>query len=174
MIHLIFIRRGLALGLLSALLSGCAEIHQGVETVSRVGSPALSVSETEAVPVSIPGIETVRPQGAPRVLEQAGGTAVEASAVPTPREIFDFHPAGSTPGSFRQPFIIDPNEGPLTADVRRTAAELKTFNALMRSGITVANSKRCSEMDAAHNKSGCVGQKPKVVSSVSRDPPMLQ
>lgn len=172
--HLIFIRPALALGLLSALLSGCAEMHQGAETISRVGLPALSVDETEAVPISVPGIETVRPQGAPRAPEQAGATAVEALAVPTPREIFDFHPAGSMPGSFRQPFIIDPDEGPLTADVRRTAAELKAFNALMKSGIAVAHSKRCGEMDVAHDKSGCVGQKSKVVSAISRDPPLLQ
>ncbi|RYC28859.1 hypothetical protein D3273_27080 [Lichenibacterium minor] len=93
-----------------------------------------------------------------------------ASAVPTPHEIFDFHPAGSAAGSFRQPFIIDPNEGPLAADVRRTAAELTAFNAAMKSGTALASNKRCGEMDIAHDKPGCAGQKSKVASTVSTDP----
>ncbi len=179
MTHLI--RAAMVMVLMSSLLGGCAEMHHGAEAVGRVRSSGETVDEVEAVPVARSDVKTVRPSGIPRApvvdmsqREPAAPPTVEASAVPTPQQIFDFHPAGSAPGSFRQPFIIDPDDGPLSADVRKTAAELKEFNATMKSGSAVASSKRCGEMDVAHYKLGCVGVKPKATASVPRDPLALQ
>ncbi len=169
------------IALLSALLGGCAETHRGVEAVGRVGFSPASAAEATAEPVARPDVKTVRPRGSPRApnsdtaaVERAGASTVIASAVPTPQQIFDFHPAGSAPGSFRQPFIIDLNDGPLTADVQRSAKELRDYNDGRKTGTAIAGNKRCSEMDVAHDKQGCVGVKPQATSSVSRDPPARQ
>ena len=173
MTHRNFIRPAFALALESALLGGCAEIHRGGEAIGRVGSSPAIDEEVEAAPVTVPGIVTARPRAPASdtsAVEPRERPTVVASAIPTPREIFDLHPAGSAAGSFRQPFIIDPNEGPLAADVRRTAAELKAFNAAMKSGTALASNKRCGEMDIAHDKPGCAGQKSKVASTISSDP----
>ncbi|RYC29096.1 hypothetical protein D3273_25815 [Lichenibacterium minor] len=148
-------------------------MHRGAEAVGRVGLSPAADEEAEAAPVTVPGIVTARPRAPASdtsAVEPRERPTVVASAVPTPREIFDFHPAGSAAGTFRQPFIIDPNDGPLTADVRRTAAELKEFNAAMKSGTALASNKRCGEMDIAQAKPGCAGQKSKVASIVSSDP----
>ena len=159
------VRPALALAAAAMLLSGCAEIHRGYEAVAQVGSSTPVVQEAEAVPATRSDVKTVRPRGGPRppvsdVGEAEPETApvVVASATPSPREIFDFHPAGSASGSFRQPFIIDPNDGPLTADVRRTAAELKAFNEQMKTGPAVAARKACSKTDVATKKPGCTKQ----------------
>ncbi|WP_237479267.1 hypothetical protein [Lichenibacterium dinghuense] len=174
----IHLRPMLAMLLAASLLSGCAEMHRGFQAIARVGSsPSASVEEAELAPEPHPDIKTVRPRDVPRapVSEVSAADPVEkssivASAVPAPRQIFDFHPAGSAPGSFRQPFIIDPNDGPLTADVRRTAAELKAFTAAMKSGTAVAGGDRCGEMDVADEKPGCARPKSKVASTLSRNP----
>ena len=157
------------IALLSALLGGCAETHRGVEAVGRVGFSPASAAEATAEPVARPDVKTVRPRGSPRApnsdtaaVERAGASTVIASAVPTP------------PGSFRQPFIIDLNDGPLTADVQRSAKELRDYNDGRKTGTAIAGNKRCSEMDVAHDKQGCVGVKPQATSSVSRDPPARQ
>ena len=175
MTHRPFISSALSLGLLSVLLSGCAEAER------RVGSSATSVEEAQAVPVVRPAMKTVRPRGTPRApavdtsqREPVEAPIVAASAVPTPQQIFDFHPPGSAPGSFRQPFIIDPNDGPLTADVQRSAMELRNFNAEQKAGTAIAGSKRCSEMDVAQDKRGCVGTKPQATTSVLSDPLALR
>ena len=173
MTHRNFIRPALALALVSALLGGCAEMHRGGEAIGRVGLSPAADEDAEAALVSVPGIVTARPRAPASdtsAVEPRERPTVVASAVPTPREIFDFHPAGSAVGSFRQPFIIDPNEGPLTADVRRTEAELTAFNAAMKASTALTSNKRCGEMDIAHDKSGCAGQKSKVASTVSTDP----
>ena len=39
--------------------------------------------------------------------------AVTSDRLPTAREIFDLHPRGYGPEKMRQPFILDPHEGPL-------------------------------------------------------------
>ena len=85
---------------------------------------------------------------------------VRMAAVPSAREIFDFHPNRSRPDDWRQPFIIDPNDGPLAADVRRTAEELKVFNAGLRSAAKTVVVRSCSETDVAARKRGCVAQAP--------------
>ena len=45
--------------------------------------------------------------------------------LPTAAQIFDFHPPGSKADTWRQPFIITDNEGPLVAYRNQTAAMLK-------------------------------------------------
>lgn len=61
--------------------------------------------------------------------EPGEAVASAAPAVPRPDQIFDFHPKGSSPDDWRQPFIVDVNDGPLRSYVRQTAAELKAFKA---------------------------------------------
>lgn len=138
---------------LAASLGGCAEVHRGVEAVARVGS-----SPAEAVPARA-DVMTVRPPGAPRVAAAPVEAArpVMVAAVPAPRDIFNFHPAGSRPDSWRQPFVIDTSDGPLAADVRRSSAELKAFMAGRdRKDSVAAAPRRCSETDVATDKAGCV------------------
>ncbi len=172
------LRPALAVALTAALLAGCADVHRGVEAVGRVGPPAAPVAEAEPPPAvaARPDIRTVRPRGAPRAPAADTSAAepvapvVAESAVPSPRQIFDFHPAGSTPDSWRQPFVIDTNDGPLAADVRRSAAELKAFNADQKAaaaraakadGIrTAAIHRPCGEMDVAAARPGCPAPPP--------------
>ena len=157
-------------------LCGCAETYCGVEVANSVGPSPASTDQAKALPVARSDVETVRPRGTSRLTasgtdaaEPAEAPIVVASAVPSPQQIFDFHPAGSAPGSFRQPFIIDPNEGPLTADVRRTAAELKAFNSSVKPNTSIASGKLCDEDKAAYRKRDCTKGDPKIASMVSRD-----
>ncbi len=170
----------LTLALSDFMLSGCAQIQSRFGAVAQAESTSDFVQESNAAPAH-PDVKTVRPRGTRQALpsdissnEQNAVPIVVASAVPSPQQIFDFHPSGSAPGSFRQPFIIDPNDGPLTADVRKTAAELKAFNAAMTSGTAVAGNKPCGEDEVAHDKPGCSGVRRKVAATVSRDPLALQ
>lgn len=173
----------LVLALASALLAGCAEMHRGVEAVGRVGSTPVPAGEMEAAPVSRPDVKTVRPRGAPRapasdmsLREPVAAPAVVVAAVPSPRQIFDFHPAGSHPDSWRQPFVIDTNDGPLAADVRRSAAELRAFMADRKAGdartakadaaATGTTRKTCGEMDIATAKPGCGVPRPLAATPV--------
>lgn len=168
-------RRALVLALAPALLAGCAEMHHGVEAVGRIGSSPVPAEAADAAPASRPDIKTVRPRGAPRApasdaaaAEPAEARALVASAVPSPRQIFDFHPAGSRPDSWRQPFVIDTGDGPLAADVRRSAAELKAFMAdhartdaaRLDRTATGTTGTRCGEMDVAAKKPGCTVPRP--------------
>lgn len=177
----------LALVLALASLGGCAEMHRGVEAVGRIGSPPAAAEEAEAEPASRPDVKTVRPRGAPRApasdtsaAEPAQAPAVVAAAVPSPRQIFDFHPAGSRPDSWRQPFVIDAGDGPLAADVRRSSAELKAFLAERKAddaraartaaakvdGIGTGTTRKiCGEMDVAAAKPGCGVPRPQAAAA---------
>lgn len=106
--------------------------------------------------------------------DAASAPKAHLAAVPSPREIFDFHPAGSKPDTFREAFIIDPNDGPLSADVRKTAAELKAFNDHLGTGTAVAAKKRCGENDIAAAKPGCVGHDARAASAASPSPTALR
>ena len=160
------IRPALVLALATTMLGGCAEVHRGYQSIAEVGASPRSVDEPDAVlPITKPDVKTVRPLGAPRAAtsgtsetseaEPATTPTVVASAVPSPRQIFDFHPAGSASGGFRQPFVIDMNDGPLTADVRKTAAELKAFKAGLDVRTVGTGPKPCSETEVALKKTGC-------------------
>ncbi len=169
--------------LLAIGLCGCAGMDRGVEVSSRAEVSPASTDQAEAVPIARPDIKTVRPRGTPRPTARDTDAAdaaepaaaiVAASAVPSPQQIFDFHPAGSAPGSFRQPFIIDQDDGPLTADVRRTAAELKAFNSSLRPGTAIAGNKACGEDGVAHHERDCTEGGSRVASVASRDPLALK
>jgi len=137
------------------MLSGCAEMHHGVETVARATTSTRPAGTDEpAAPRARARAQIVTSQPDP------DGPIVRVAAVPSPREIFDFHPNGSRPDDWRQPFIIDPNDGPLAADVRKTAEELRVFNAGLRSVPKVAVVRHCSETDIAARKRGCVAPGP--------------
>ena len=158
----------LSLTSMALLLYGCAALHDGFETTAHVVSSPVAVADAkEAKPIRL-DLKTVRSNG------NADAPNAEAAAVPSPKEIFDFHPAGSRPDQWRQPFDIDANDGPLTADVRKTAAELKAFNAEVRPGEAVAARKRCGEVDVAQRKPGCGGVKPQTASTITRDPLAFQ
>ena len=140
------------------LLSGRAGMHRSVDAVVAQNEPsAPSAKEAERVAATRPDVKTMRPPASDVSEAESAPTPVRvASAIPSPRDIFDFHPAGSASSSFRQPFIIDPNDGPLTADVRRTAAELKAFNEQMKTGTAVAARQACRETVVAAKTPGCV------------------
>lgn len=157
----------------AAMLAGCA--LQGARPVAVAepgGPPPLAASPA--------GVRTVRTAARSREDETGPSVAaVPAAATPSPREIFDFHPAGAPADAWRQPFVIDTNDGPLAADVRRSAAELKTFLATSRSGTTGGTTggatgsstggptlagkavprpgaaRRCGETDVATARPGC-------------------
>lgn len=150
------------------VLGGCAAVHDGAEsTVRPFESPAVLGDAVQDRPIRR-NVKTVKPQGATEA------PRVEAAETPSPKEIFDFHPAGSQAGSWRQPFDIDINDGPLAAEVHKTAAELKAFNAERKTGLPVIATKPCSETDVAHAKPGCLDAKPKIPPMISRDPLALQ
>lgn len=148
-------RMVLVLGLTGAAtsLSGCAEMHHGFQTVARSTTSSAAADEP-AAPRARVSARIVTPP------PDSDVPVVRMAAVPSPREIFDFHPNGSRPDDWRQPFIIDPNDGPLAADVRKTAEELRVFNAGLRSVPKVAVVRHCSETDIAARKRGCVAPGP--------------
>ncbi len=59
------------------------------------------------------------------VATRGSGGQPRSEAVPTVAEIFDFHPPGSRPGSWREPFVVSYSEGPLNGYRLRTLAELQ-------------------------------------------------
>lgn len=93
----------LSLGLFawSVPVTGCAETS---ESIGNIGHSPATREEADARP----NVKTVRPRGAPLVSasdtslrEPDAAPTVVASAIPSPREIFDFHPAGSRPDTWR-------------------------------------------------------------------------
>ena len=130
---------------LSHSLSGCAATYNEMQAVvSKTGDHSGTANA-----------EVVAP------------TPTHFAAVPSPREIFDFHPAGAKADTFREAFVIDPNDGPLSADVRRSAAELKAYNEHLAIGTDVAVKKRCGENDVAAAKPGCVAPTAKATTVTS-------
>ncbi len=178
----LIIRPALALTMMSTLLAGCAETHRGFEAISRVGSPLpASTEEADTTLIARPDIKTVRPRGAPRtpatdtsLREPETVPTVVATAVPSPRDIFDFHPPGSAPGSFRQPFIIDSSDGPLRAEVQHSAKELHDYMAGLKTGTQSSDHKRCSETDVATAKPGCVTPATKAATAAARNTTTVQ
>ena len=120
------LRRAIAAGFaLSAtsLLGGCF----GVLDHPAVSADSVDLAAPVAAAEIDPPLRTVRRSGS-RVAD-AGDDVPRGAALPTPNEIFDFHPRGAKRDSWRQPFIIDPNDGPLAGYVRRMDAELTESNA---------------------------------------------
>ena len=131
--------KALSLLVCSTALLGCGQVH-------RLGR----ISFSDTPPTAQIAAD---PQRWGDVTKYELGYSV--SALPTPREIFDFHPAGAKPGAYREAFIIDPNDGPLTAYVQRTAAELRAFNAQMKVDTAITSNKPCGEVDVAKGRVGC-------------------
>ena len=128
------------------------------------GEPPLALSQPEARPAAVTAapapVKTVRATARRDDDETVPSVAgVPVAALPTPRQIFDFHPPGARADTWREPFVIDANDGPLAADVRRTAAELKAFLAQSRgdakAGLRPVAARRCGETDVATAKPGC-------------------
>ena len=134
----------LALALSACTLHGNPEVALATPEVT---APATAGSGR-------PAVKTVRPSAASAADEVA---EAPLSAVPAPRQIFDFHPTGAKPDDWRQPFIIDPNDGPLAADVRRSSAELRSYRAATDHGQTSAVARRCGENAVATATPGCAG-----------------
>ena len=93
------------------MLSGCLGFNKPV---------ALNTAATDVLP-QVP-VMTVK-----QVQKDASTDEVVAAGdpLPTAAQIFDFHPPGSKADTWRQPFDIADNEGPLVAYRNQTAAMLK-------------------------------------------------
>ncbi len=148
-----------------AALSGCASIHDGFGTRRE--------------PVAVSDATSSRPGGRPvRVVapDEDGGPVGTERAVPSPKEIFDFHPAGSKPDAWRAPFLIDTDDGPLRAEIRHSNEELRRYREDEAKGSkgSVSGkvaSKTCGEDDVAHGKPGCPKPPPpKPVTTLDKDP----
>ena len=117
-----FIVAACAIGGLAACLSGCLGARDRSVALSDP-EPAPSIAKAPRTDV-----KTVRPSSRLRPdagQSEPGDPARIADAMPSPSQIFDFHPPGSKPDSWRQPFIIDYSDGPLNNYRTVTAAELK-------------------------------------------------
>ena len=88
------------LGITGLLLSGCVADMIAPLSVAAHRYP----SARQAIAIS-------RPPRANQVVYD--DPAVTSDRLPTAREIFDLHPRGYDPEKMRQPFILDPHEGPL-------------------------------------------------------------
>ena len=131
--------KALSLLVCSIALLGCGQVH-------RLGRISFNDDPPSALTADEPQ------HGA----DLAGHVpSYSVAALPSPKEIFDFHPPGAKPGAYREAFIIDPNDGPLTAYVRRTAAELRAFNAQMKVEPAITSNKPCGEVDVAKGRVGC-------------------
>ena len=145
--------RGAAAALGVALGLGACTLRD--EPPVALATPGEPMKLTRAAPA--PDVKTVKRSAA----SDADDVSPTVAALPTPQQIFDFHPAGSRPDAWRQPFVIDPNDGPLAKDVRRSADELKAFLALPKADPKadprLAARHRCGETDIAAAKPGCAG-----------------
>jgi hypothetical protein len=101
--------------------------------------------------------------------------------VPTPQQIFDFHPPGAKPDSWRQPFVIDTSDGPLAADVRRSSAELEAYrtdtaraartDTAKPDGVPAGTARlRCGEAEVATGKPGCAVPRPRAADAGTPTP----
>ena len=146
------------------VLGGCFGVADG--TVASV--EPVDVRSSVATEDARPAIRTVRRSGVGAQVADAGDTGPRIAALPTPSEIFDFHPAGSKPDSWRQPFIIDPNDGPLAGYVRRMDAELKDSNQQTRAVANApARKKVCPSDGPAGSISAACGEN-EVAKSLAR------
>lgn len=92
--------RTLSIGICGLCVQGC--VADFVSPLSVVVHRYPSIGQAAE-----PGRPTARRQ----VIEDY--TTPKSDRLPTPREIFDFHPKGLAADQTRRPFLVDPNEGPL-------------------------------------------------------------
>ena len=96
---------------IAMMLSGClgSEKPVALATSGEVAPPQIPVKTVKQVQKDNP----------------AGDVVAAGDPLPTAAQIFDFHPPGTKADTWRQPFIITDNEGPLVAYRNQTAAMLK-------------------------------------------------
>lgn len=142
----------------------CLARAAGAGSLSDRHPMALAASEApaEATPAAMPAVRTVRRTALSAADEDGPGLgAGPVAGTPSPRRIFDFHPPGSGADTWRQPFVIDPNDGPLAGEVRKSTAELRAYLAAAKrhpeGNPQVASPRRCGETDVAAHRAGCVG-----------------
>ena len=132
-------------------------MHHGYESLTRRSDTPVADADIHE-PVAT-GVATTPHGKRPRLSLSAdpgpgGSLATRTAAIPSPEQIFNFHPNG--PSEWRSPVILDPNDGPLTREVRHTAQELKEYLASEKAtDDKAAKSRPCSETDVAARKPGC-------------------
>ena len=136
-------------------------IHDRTEAAESPATPP-QISDAPAAH-GHPRVKTVKHRQDPDM-------PVEEPGMPSAKDIFDFHPPGSKTGSWRQPFDIDVNDGPLRADVRRSSEALKSYNADVAKQAAVGLDKRCGDGAVATRKAGCAQKPEKTPPVVVRDP----
>ena len=146
--------------LATASAAVCLSLASGGCSLSDRHPVALAASEAPVE--ATPAVRTVRRTALSAADEDGPGLgAGPIAGTPSPRQIFDFHPPGSGADTWRQPFVIDPNDGPLAGEVRKSAAELRAYLAAAKShpegNPQVASPRRCGETDIAAHRAGCVG-----------------
>lgn len=153
-----------ALAVAALALGGCTVQEQRPLALSQ---PEARPAAAAASPARVKTVRATAGRGDDDDEAAPSVAGVPVASLPTPRQIFDFHPPGAPADAWRQPFVIDVNDGPLAADVRRSAAELKAFLAQSRGetrvGLRPVGSPRCGETDVATAKPGCrapAGAKP--------------
>lgn len=134
-----------------ALAAASLILSLGGTTLDRVQA-AEAGAQPEAAPAHRrPPIRTVKRR-------DGADMPTEASGMPSAKEIFDFHPSGSKPDSWRQPFDIDVNDGPLKADLRRSQEALKSYHDDMAKRVKADGARRCGEMAGTTGAAGCGGK----------------
>ena len=104
---------------LASLLSGCfGSPDSSVALTSPAAAPMHDGPSARATTV-----KTVKRSQRPQL--ETDDVATVADPMPSPAQIFDFHPPGTKPDSWREPFIIDYSDGPLNRYRTETAAMLK-------------------------------------------------
>ena len=169
--HIMVMRLMPTLGLagVAGLLSSCAEMHRGFERVgSMAGSPVAETEDHLARPAKV-AVKTVRPRA------ERDAPVVVADAIPSPREIFEFHSAGADPESWRKPFIIADDDGPLTPLVRKTAADLREYKAGIKArDVADAKAPACGGLDPEADGSGCIPPARRAITVGARNPLALR
>ena len=108
---------------LASLLCSCAGHVGGTRPASSAATG--TTSDTYAL-APLPG--PAPPGSGGEDGRSIDGSRSMPEAVPTAGEIFDFHPPGSRPGTWREPFVVSYTEGPLNAYRLRTLAELRRLD----------------------------------------------
>ncbi len=117
------LNRATMLGLTGILMSGCVADFVAPLSVATHRYPSVKT----AVAVTPPA----------RKQQLAEDENVASDRLPSAREIFDLHPRGSDPEKMRQPFILNPHEGPLK------------ISSLSRDDVAAADTIRARQSETA-------------------------
>ncbi len=109
-------------------------------------------------------LDTSDAQHTSKVVKPSGSRVATAAdtGLPAPSEIFDFHPRGSKPDTWRQPFVIDPNDGPLAGYGRRVSTDLRQLTSLVSASAPVPDHRiPCRSDDPLGSASTACGENAK-------------